>query len=90
MHQWDLSVRREFRVAEHASLQLRVEAFNLANHPNFGLPNRALNPFPDPFFGQATQMLGRSLGAGGTAGGLSPLYQVGGPRSLQLSLRVQY
>jgi hypothetical protein len=35
-------------------------------------------------------MLGRSLGGGGTAGGLSPLYQVGGPRSLQLSLRMQF
>lgn len=62
----------------------------MANHPNFGLPNRSLNPFVDPFFGQPTQMLGRSLGAGGTAGGLSPLYQVGGPRSLQLSLRAQF
>jgi hypothetical protein len=90
VHQWDLAVRREFRLSETASLQFKAEAFNVANHPNFGLPNRSLNPFADPFFGQPTQMLGRSLGAGGTAGGLSPLYQVGGPRSLQLSLRAQF
>ncbi len=32
-----------------------------------------------PQFGQSTQMLGASLGAGGQNGGLNPLYQVGGP-----------
>jgi hypothetical protein len=87
--QLDLSVRREFRLGDNSALQFRLEAFNVLNHPNFGLPNRSLNPFPDAFFGQPTLMLGRSLGAGGTSGGLSPLYQVGGPRSLQLSLRLQ-
>jgi hypothetical protein len=88
--QVDLAVRRQFEVTESLAVQLRAEAFNIFNHPNFGLPNAALNPLPDPFFGQPTRMLGRSLGAGGTAGGLSPLYQVGGPRSLQLSLRLQF
>jgi len=88
--QFDLSVRRQFRISEMLAMQLRAEAFNVFNHPNFGLPNAALNPFPDPFFGQPTRMLGRSLGGGGTAGGLSPLYQVGGPRSFQLSLRMQF
>ena len=88
--QVDLGVRRQFEVTESLAVQFRAEAFNILNHPNFGLPNAALNPLPDPFFGQPTQMLGRSLGAGGTAGGLSPLYQVGGPRSLQISLRLQF
>lgn len=90
VQQWDLAVRRAFYMTESSELQFKAEAFNIANFPNFGLPNRALNPFPDPFFGQPTQMLGRSLGAGGTSGGLSPLYQVGGPRSIQLSLRIQF
>jgi hypothetical protein len=35
-------------------------------------------------------MLGRSLGNGGINGGLSPLYQIGGPRSMQLALRLQF
>ena len=39
-----------------------------------------------PLFGQATQMLGASLGAGSDSGGLNPLYQIGGPRSAQLAL----
>ena len=43
-----------------------------------------------PLFGQATQMLGSSLGAGGQTGGLNPLYQIGGPRSAQLALKLQF
>ena len=39
-----------------------------------------------PLFGQATQMLGASLGSGGQNGGLNPLCQIGGPRSAELAL----
>jgi hypothetical protein len=35
-------------------------------------------------------MLGRSLGQGGANGGLNPLYQIGGPRSVQLALRMVF
>jgi hypothetical protein len=35
-------------------------------------------------------MLGASLGLGGQGGGLNPLYQVGGPRSAQLALKLQF
>jgi len=35
-------------------------------------------------------MLNNSLGAGGQSGGLSPLYQIGGPRSIQLAVRLQF
>ena len=34
--------------------------------------------------------LGASLRSGGQNGGLSPLYQVGGPRSIQLALNLQF
>jgi hypothetical protein len=43
-----------------------------------------------PQFGEATQMLNNSLGAGGQSGGLTPLYQVGGPRSIQLAVKMQF
>ena len=42
-----------------------------------------------PLFGQSTQMLGASLGSGGQ-NGLNPLYQIGGARSVQLALRLQF
>jgi Carboxypeptidase regulatory-like domain/TonB-dependent Receptor Plug Domain len=35
----DLYLRKEFQVGRRARLELRVEAFNAFNHPNFGLPD---------------------------------------------------
>jgi Carboxypeptidase regulatory-like domain/TonB dependent receptor-like, beta-barrel len=81
----DLTVRRQFKFHERLSLQARADFFNLFNHPNFGSP---INYLSSPQFGQATQMLGTSLGSGGQNGGLNPLYQIGGPRSIQLALKL--
>jgi hypothetical protein len=85
--QFDLSLRRQFNLSERLKLQSKVEVFNLLNHPNFGNP---VNTLSSNLFGQSTQMLGRSLGNGGINGGLSPLYQIGGPRSIQLALKLQF
>jgi hypothetical protein len=35
---WDFSTQKNFRVAEGQQLQFRFEAFNFANHPNWGNP----------------------------------------------------
>lgn len=85
--QMDFSIRRQFRLTERFSLQARADVFNVFNHPNFADPGNRLN---NPLFGLSTQMLGRSLGTGGLTGGFSPLYQVGGPRSSQLALKLQF
>ena len=87
MSQVDLALRRQFALSERLKLQLKVELFNLLNHPNFGNP---VNILDSNLFGQSTQMLGRSLGSGGVNGGLSPIYQIGGPRSTQLALKLQF
>lgn len=87
MSQLDLALGRQFPVSERGKLELRAEAFNIFNHPNFGNPNNILM---DSFFGQSTQMLGRTLGTGGINGGLSPIYQIGGSRSIQLALKVSF
>jgi hypothetical protein len=85
--QWDLTLRRQFRFTERISLQARGDFFNILNHPNFGNP---INYLSSPQFGQATQMLNNYLGSGGQSGGLNPLYQIGGPRSIQLALKLQF
>jgi Carboxypeptidase regulatory-like domain len=87
LSQLDLAVRRQLALTERARLQLRAEFFNLLNHPNFGDPVADLT---SRLFGLSTQTFARSLGTGGVNGGLSPLYQVGGPRSVQLALRLTF
>ena len=85
--QVDLTLRRQFKLQERLSLQVRADFFNILNHPNFGPPTNYLS---SPLFGQATQMLASALGTGGDSGGLNPLYQIGGPRSVQLALKLLF
>jgi len=83
----DFTLRRLFKLHERLCLQARADFFNIFNHPNFGPPT---NYMSSPLFGQSTQMLGASLGSGGQNGGLNPLYQIGGPRSVQLALKLLF
>ena len=85
--QADIGVQRIFRVAERAGLRLRAEFFNILNHPNYGNPTNSLT---SALFGRSTQSLANGLGTGGANGGFNPLYQVGGPRSIQLALKMQW
>jgi hypothetical protein len=85
--QADLALQRQFPVTEKLNLRFRAEFFNIFNHPNFGSPN---NTIGSPLFGQSTQTLASSLGSGGANGGFNSLYQVGGPRSIQLALKLQF
>jgi len=86
--QVDLALRRTFPIPGRARLQAKIEAFNVLNHPNFANPSSM--SLTSPTFGVSTTMLGQGLGSGGATGGFSPLYQIGGPRSMQLSLRVSF
>lgn len=79
--QIDMALRRQFNLTERLNLQLRAEAFNIFNHPNFGTINNSLT---STTFGQATNMLGSQLT------GLNPLYQIGGPRSMQFAVIVRF
>lgn len=85
--QADLALQRQFRLTEELGFHFRAEFFNIFNHPNFGNPNNLLS---SPLFGRSTQTLANSLGSGGANGGLNPLYQIGGPRSIQLALKLQF
>jgi outer membrane receptor protein involved in Fe transport len=85
--QWDFAVQREFPIRESLRLKFRAEMFNLLNHPNFGPPQ----PLVDVSgFGVASQMLGQSLSGPSGSSALNPLYQMGGPRSIQLALKLTF
>jgi len=85
--QADIGLQRQFYFTEKLALRFRAEFFNILNHPNFGNP---VNMLTSPLFGRSTQTLANSLGSGGASGGLSPLYQIGGPRSIQFALKLQF
>jgi hypothetical protein len=79
--QMNVAVRREFPIRDRLKLQFRAEAFNVFNTPNFGTIN---GQFGQSTFGQATATLANSLF------GLNPLYQTGGPRSMQFALKLLF
>ena len=85
--QADVAFQRQFPLSEQLNLQFRAEFFNISNHPNFGPPNNSLT---SSLFGHSTQTLASSLGPGGESGGFNPLYQIGGPRSIQLALKLAF
>jgi hypothetical protein len=88
--QVDMALRRQFNLTERLNLQLRAEFFNVFNHPNFADPGNFQGNFlPSALFGQSTSMFGRSLSSSAGAG-LNSLYQVGGPRSIQLAVKIQF
>jgi hypothetical protein len=81
-------MRRAIPIHERLKLQFRAETFNIFNHPNFGTINAnycsPVSAGPACTFGRATATLNSSLG------GLNPLYQSGGPRSMQFALKLVF
>ena len=91
--QLNLALRRDFPLKERLRLQFRIEAFNVFNHPNFSSVYNYLSAGPcgplQP--GQSLFCFGTALATlNNVAGGLNPLYQIGGPRSLQLALKLTF
>jgi hypothetical protein len=79
--QVDLALRRGFKLPQNVQLQLRFEMFNVFNIPNFFDPSGNI---ASASFGVSQQMLGRGFG------GLNPFYQIGGPRSTQLAVKMLF
>ena len=77
----NLTVQRQFQLTERFHLQFRTEFFNIFNHPNFGPPANSLT---SATFGISASTLAGSLA------GLPAVYQNGGPRTIQLALRLQF
>lgn len=83
-HDVDLALRREFPIYEKVRLQFRSDFFNILNHPSFSNP--PVNLAQPATFGIANSLLSNSLA---NVPGQS-LYQIGSPRSVQLSMKLVF
>lgn len=81
--QADMTLRRDFPFNERVGLLFRVEAYNILNHPIYGSIYNSLSSGAS-LFGQTYATENYQLG------GLGALYQVGGPRSLQVALKLHF
>ncbi len=77
----DFSVEKSTKLCERFTAQLRAEFFNIFNHPNFALPNGSFDP-TSPTVGVISQTPDVAQGNPGLGGG--------GPRVIQLALRLQF
>lgn len=86
LFQADVSLRRQIHITDRVAAQFIVEAFNFLNHPNFAnpLPNATAN-LSSNGFGGATSMANQNPDSP-----INSMYQHGGPRSIQLALRLQF
>jgi hypothetical protein len=84
IYQADVALSRTFKLRESLNLKLKGEAFNVFNHPMFAMVDQLDT---DPTFSNFGVP---HFTVGGTIGGLSSLHQLGGPRSIQLSARIEF
>jgi hypothetical protein len=79
--QWDFNLNKTTKITEKMSLQLRIEVFNLLNHPNFyNLPASA-KPSSSSF---ATYSQTPDIAAG------NPFLSQGGPRAMQIGAKILF
>ena len=88
IYQINMGVRRQFNLGERWTLQLKAEAFNILNHPLFAGYDTVWSPTSATFGAPRNTLSAPELGT--FPAGLSSLYQLGGPRSIQLSLRLAF
>ena len=92
--QADLALQKQIRLGARRNAQLRAEAFNVFNEPNFSQPDASIGTvigatgqfIPAPLFGRVTGSGAFAFGGGG--GG--PVGPTGGPRTVQLALRLNF
>ena len=94
----DMNLFKNFRIKERFNFAIGAQAFNVFNHPNFGLPSEAYNSSacapptcatytvtPSPFFGTISSMQGTPTSPYGNFLGFDS-----SPRVMQLSAKLVF
>lgn len=82
---FDFSFFKTTEITERFKLQLRVEAFNAFNHPNFGVPNSAFTAAAN------TIVNGNGVGGGlNTSGSFGTITSAADGRSLQVAAKLMF
>jgi hypothetical protein len=94
LKQWDLAASRTWRLWRELNVNFRVDAFNILNTSNFEVAGS------QPWNAYDTATFGRALATYATYNGSSPgqdasgqqlsVFQNGGPRELQLALKLKF
>lgn len=92
-HNFDFSLVKNNRIGERVNLQFRADFFNIFNHPNFSSP--LLPNFFVDFTSNGLDATGRGIGtlpitATPDVGIGNPFLGGGGPRNIQLGVRVTF
>jgi hypothetical protein len=92
--QFDFSIFKNTSITERLKMELRFEAYNLFNHPNFAsplYPNFLADPTLTNSFGPNGHLQGTlPLTVTGDVGIGYPILGGGGPRSLQLAAKFTF
>ena len=92
-HQFDFSVFKDTHLTEKLMMQLRFEAYNLFNHPNFAnpyLPNFIADAAPYGVNPNGTSFGTMHLTATGDVGIGYPFLGSGGPRGFQIAAKFSF
>ena len=88
----DFNLFKNFKVGERFNFAIGAQAFNVFNHPNFGLPNASYGstftgaaPIPDPNYGVIGSMQGTPTSPYGNFLGFDS-----SPRVMQLSAKIVF
>jgi hypothetical protein len=92
MQNWDMSLFKNFHFGpgEQRYLQLRLEAFNTFNHPNFQNKNNWVNVTAPHWDSGNNVMVPESIDASGFGQYNSQYSGVGGPRVVQLGAKIYF
>jgi Carboxypeptidase regulatory-like domain/TonB dependent receptor len=92
--QWDLAASRSWPVREGVGLTFRIDAFNLLNIANFAPPSNSWSTSNQSTFGRALNTYsggyGGSAAAAGQQGQQLAVFQNGGPREVELSMKLKF